>query len=268
MNGRLRCAIVLMASAGLLVACGDDGPSGRAAGSEVVEIQVPTGGDEGDGTDAHDATVDDTHDATNEVGDDATPEDTRDAAPAEVGHDATVEDSHDAMVEDSHDAMVEDSHDAMTEDSHDATADDSHDAMTEDSHDATADDSHDATADDDAAASTENVIEVEMVEFGFITEATSIPIGVPVTFRFVNTGVLPHEAMFGSLHEQSEYAEAGNHDGGHGEASHHGEVAALTLEAGETADIVLEFASPDEVWIGCHLPGHYDAGMKAELVLG
>ncbi|HSH11404.1 MAG TPA: plastocyanin/azurin family copper-binding protein, partial [Ilumatobacter sp.] len=146
-----------------------------------------------------------------------------------------------------HDAMVTDDHDAMTDD---------HDAMVTDDHE-----------DVDAASSAGVVVNVEMIEFGFVADTPSIPVGQPVTFRFQNTGVVPHEAMFGSIHQQEEFAQQTDHGDGHGSASHHGDVAAITLDAGETGEITLEFASPGEIWMGCHLPGHYAAGMIATLAV-
>lgn len=69
--------------------------------------------------------------------------------------------------------------------------------------------------------------------------------------------------MVGDAHEQEEFASAGGHDGGHGEAGHHGDVNAITLEAGEVGSVVVTFDEPGEMMLGCHIPGHWDAGMSA-----
>ena len=185
MDVRFHKVMALLSVAGVLAACGDDGPDEPFA-AEAVEVRVLAGGDASHG--AHD--------------------------------------------------------------------------------DVMADGAHDEAMADGAAGSEDSpgiVVEVEMVEFGFVTAQTELPVGQPVTFRFSNTGVVPHEAMFGTLHQQGEFAESGSHGDGHGEGGHHGDVAAITLDAGEVGEIVLEFGSPGEIWIGCHLPGHYEAGMKSTL---
>ena len=154
--------------------------------------------------------------------------------------------------------------DEMVVDDHAAT-DATHDSTSEEAHDGPADDeAHDEqqTAEPDQGT----VVHVEMVEFGFVADVDELPAGEPVTFRFSNTGVVPHEAMFGSHHQQQEFAESTDH-GSHGDAGHHGDVAAITLDPGGTADITLEFDETGEVWIGCHLPGHYDAGMAATFIV-
>ena len=110
------------------------------------------------------------------------------------------------------------------------------------------------------------VVNVEMVEFGFVADVDELPLGEPIVFRFTNTGAVPHEAMFGSHHQQDEFAASVGH-GDHGTDGHHGEVAAITLDPGVSSEMVIEFAEAGEVWIGCHLPGHYDAGMAASFAV-
>ena len=89
----------------------------------------------------------------------------------------------------------------------------------------------------------------------------SVPKGEPVTFRFVNSGQFEHEAMFGSLHQQEEFAATEGH-GDHGSEGHHGDIAALTLDSNAHGEMVMVFDSPGEGMIGCHLPGHWEAGMS------
>jgi uncharacterized cupredoxin-like copper-binding protein len=84
-----------------------------------------------------------------------------------------------------------------------------------------------------------------------------------VRFDFANDGAIVHEAMLGDAHQQDEFATEGGHDGGHAEADHHGDVHAITLEAGESGSLVVGFDQPGEMMIGCHIPGHWDAGMAA-----
>lgn len=128
--------------------------------------------------------------------------------------------------------------------------------------------SADATDEDgDAAPGADQiVVNVEMVEFGFVADVDVVPLGEPIIFRFANTGVVPHEAMFGTHHQQDEFASSAGH-GEHSADGHHGELAAITLDPGASAEMILEFSEAGEVWIGCHLPGHFDAGMAASFVV-
>ena len=123
----------------------------------------------------------------------------------------------------------------------------------------------DATAMDDTDG-TDLVIHVEMNEFGYELVETTIPAGSTVRFDFVNVGVIEHEAMFGTTHEQEEFADSAAH-GVHGEDGHHGSIPAITLGAGEAGSLVVEFDEPGEIMIGCHLPGHWVAGMVTTITV-
>lgn len=121
------------------------------------------------------------------------------------------------------------------------------------------------TAGDEPTADGEvAVVEVEMNEFAYEPSELTVPAGETVRFVFTNTGDIEHEAMIGTPHEQEEFESDGH--GGHGE-SHHGEVAAITLAPGETGELQVTFDEPAELLLGCHLPGHWDAGMKATLTV-
>jgi uncharacterized cupredoxin-like copper-binding protein len=105
------------------------------------------------------------------------------------------------------------------------------------------------------------VIEVEMVEFGYIPEVIDIKAGVPVILRFTNTGRLVHEAMVGDAHMQEEFAAAGDHDDGHGGGDdHHGDLMAVTVAPGETVDLEVVIDRPGTWYVACHLIGHYEKG--------
>lgn len=251
-----RTAGVLVVVA-LLAACGENGAGSPAAGGagdgEAIAIEVVARDDAPMGhadTDLdHDEAAPD-HD-TDVDRDEAEPNHDADADhdEAEPGRDADVD--HDA---------VEPDRDADAD--HDAEAGDDADA----GHESDADHGSDTDDVDHEAEATDTfVVNVEMVEFGYVADQTVLPVGEDVIFRFVNTGAIAHEAMFGSSHEQAEFAESGDHGGGgHDDAAgHHGEVTAITLDAGASADLVLRFETSGELWIGCHLPGHWDSGMGA-----
>lgn len=86
------------------------------------------------------------------------------------------------------------------------------------------------------------------------------------TVRFIvhNPGKLPHEFALGSLEEQQEHAVM---MAAHPDMQHH-EANTLSLAPGETRELVWQFGKAGKLEIACHLPGHYEAGMKAEVIVG
>jgi plastocyanin len=115
----------------------------------------------------------------------------------------------------------------------------------------------------DSESEDDGAILVVMNEFGYIIDQTEFALGATVTFEFTNEGAIEHEAMFGSALEQEEF----HADTDHGGAGHHGDVAAITLGAGESRSLTMTFEEPGEMVIGCHLLGHWEAGMATTLTV-
>ena len=122
--------------------------------------------------------------------------------------------------------------------------------------------------DDGMNGDADMVVEIVMSDFAYEMDDLVVPVGSTVRFDFVNEGAIEHEAMFGDAHQQEEFAELGDHSGDHGDAEgHHGEIDAITLEAGGSGSVTVTFDEAGEMMIGCHLPGHWDAGMSATFVV-
>ena len=88
---------------------------------------------------------------------------------------------------------------------------------------------------------------------------------------FRNDGTVRHEAVFGDLAEQeahhAEMAEmGGSHDGmDMGSAPHEmTELHSVIAEPGDTLEMVHTFEAASTM-IGCHEPGHWEAGMKLDI---
>lgn len=83
------------------------------------------------------------------------------------------------------------------------------------------------------------------------------------TIRFVvtNAGKIKHEFAIGTREEQLEHAKmmAAMPDMQHDEGN------AVSLEPGETRELIWQFGKAGAIEIACHLPGHYEAGMKAKV---
>jgi uncharacterized cupredoxin-like copper-binding protein len=109
------------------------------------------------------------------------------------------------------------------------------------------------------------VFEIGMFEFGYEPGIIDIEAGVPVVFRFTNTGKLTHEAMVGDAHMQEEFAAAGDHDDGQQGDDHHGNLMAILVQPGETKDLVVLIDQPGTWYVACHLIGHYEKGQIATI---
>ena len=83
------------------------------------------------------------------------------------------------------------------------------------------------------------------------------------TIRFVvtNAGKTKHEFTIGTREEQLEHAEMMASMPG----MKHEDGNSVTLEPGETKELIWQFGNAGAVEIACHLPGHYEAGMKARV---
>lgn len=47
----------------------------------------------------------------------------------------------------------------------------------------------------------------------------------------------------------------------------HMNANAIRIEPGETAELTWTFTDPGTVLMGCHEPGHYDAGMRGTITV-
>jgi uncharacterized cupredoxin-like copper-binding protein len=95
--------------------------------------------------------------------------------------------------------------------------------------------------------------------------AMTVPAGVPVTFVVTNSGTILHEFVLGDEAEQTaheaEMAAAG------GMSMPRDEDMAVGVEPGRTKELTVTFDEPGMVLAGCHVVGHYAAGMKAAVTI-
>ena len=168
------------------------------------------------------------------------PTTTQTQAPAEADLDNEQEEDHSA--ETSHDASDEHSNDAMHEPS-----------------------------DEDASVEA-RVIEVTMSEFAFEPSVIEVAAGETVTFIIENVGVVEHEFRLSNAHRIDEHIASGHADHHDGQEGHHdedGDVIGL-VAAGDTAQLTFRFPEDATLYthVACLIPGHYEAGMVAELTTG
>ncbi len=83
--------------------------------------------------------------------------------------------------------------------------------------------------------------------------------GETIAFTVTNSGVVPHEFVIGDEEVQEEHEnEMAVEDDGHGDE----EEYAVEVAPGETRTLVYTFEETGDLLYGCHVPGHYEAGMK------
>ena len=91
-----------------------------------------------------------------------------------------------------------------------------------------------------------------------------------------NAGKLPHEFILGDRATQLDHERqmqlappAGGHDHAHGPASHAtpDALGALTVPPGQTRRLSWTFDEPGIVLYGCHVLGHWAAGMRGTIVV-
>jgi Cu+-exporting ATPase len=95
----------------------------------------------------------------------------------------------------------------------------------------------------------------------FAPDAFNVRAGETVAFDISNSGALPHEFVIGdaSVQQAHESEMAAGHMGG--------EQNAIEVPAGQTVRLVYTFGQPGTLEIGCHLPGHFAAGMRGTITI-
>ncbi len=126
----------------------------------------------------------------------------------------------------------------------------------------------DRTADTGAAAVGSTVIDVTMTDMAFTPTVVEVKTGESVRFRFRNDGQVVHEAVIGDDAFQQGHAEEMVTMGSSADSMRHAsgdQPEALVLRPGETGEMTYEANAAGRLLIGCHQPGHWEAGMKATI---
>jgi uncharacterized cupredoxin-like copper-binding protein len=115
------------------------------------------------------------------------------------------------------------------------------------------------------AGDEDRVIEVtQSDEMRFDPASIEVQAGETILFEISNTGQTPHEFVLGDADLQAEHEEEMAEMG---EAAMSNEPNAIAVEPGETGTIVWTFTESGALEYGCHVPGHYQAGMVGELTV-
>ena len=120
------------------------------------------------------------------------------------------------------------------------------------------------------------VIEVDMTDIAFSIDTLEVSAGESVEFVFANEGAVDHEALFGdpaaqAAHHAEMQGGAGHdisemsgtdHGSGHEESAGAHEI---TVVPGQSIRVEHTFGEAGALEIGCHIPGHWEAGMKIDV---
>ncbi|MGH9035390.1 MAG: cupredoxin domain-containing protein [Acidimicrobiia bacterium] len=109
-------------------------------------------------------------------------------------------------------------------------------------------------------------VTIEMRDIAFDPDRLEVKAGETVEFVFRNTGMAEHGAVIGDekLQESQEGEGSSGHAGGHQGSEH---AARVVLSPGREGTLTYTFDEPGALFIGCHVPHHWDAGMKVAVTV-
>ncbi len=96
----------------------------------------------------------------------------------------------------------------------------------------------------------------------FSPDVLSVRAGETVAFEMSNPGALPHEFFLGTAAEQ----QAHEREMASG-APMHAEPGQVEVPADTTVRLVYTFDKPGTLEYGCHVPGHYPAGLRGTITV-
>lgn len=93
--------------------------------------------------------------------------------------------------------------------------------------------------------------------------AFAVPHGMPVTFVVTNAGAIEHEFFLGDEAAQTTHEHEMAGMGG----MTNNAANVISMKPGETKELTFMFAQGGVMLAGCHVPGHYPGGMKAQITV-
>jgi len=104
------------------------------------------------------------------------------------------------------------------------------------------------------------VIEVDIEHSRFDPASIQVEPGSTVRFVVHNNDPIPHEFLIGDEAAQDRH-ETGT------EPEHGARPGELSIPPGETRITTYNFPAQGSLLVGCHLPQHYDYGMRGEITI-
>ena len=105
------------------------------------------------------------------------------------------------------------------------------------------------------AASSADTIEITIEHSEFLPAQIEVEEGATVTFVIENRDPIAHEFILGDEAIQRVHET--------GTEKHHGDrPGEVSVPAGATRETTFTFTTDEDLTFACHLPGHYDYGMR------
>lgn len=118
------------------------------------------------------------------------------------------------------------------------------------------------------AADADRTIDIEVGnDLAFDPGELTVSAGETITFRIANTGDLAHDFTLGDEETQDAHEAEMMASGDEGDEMEHSDPNAVSVHAGETVELTWHFTEPGTVLYGCHVEGHYAAGMKGTITV-
>lgn len=107
-----------------------------------------------------------------------------------------------------------------------------------------------------------NVTTLDSMRFEF-SDDLGFRDGEVVNFVVTNKGKIPHEFSIGDADEQTKHREMMRKMPG----MVHSDGNTITIPPGQMQQITWEFKGKSEVVFACNIPGHFEAGMRADAIV-
>ncbi len=97
----------------------------------------------------------------------------------------------------------------------------------------------------------------------FSPNVVRIKRGQTIRFRVVNGGQMKHEMVLGTLNELQKHAALMRKF----PEMEHDDPNAVSIEPGQTGELVWRFTKAGDFNFACLVPGHFEAGMRGKIVV-
>lgn len=109
------------------------------------------------------------------------------------------------------------------------------------------------------------VIRLVATNFGYEPRQIEVRLGEEVRLVFENPTDLPHEVYIGSEAEQAQHGAVLSDPTVDPADADAADPASLYVPAGGVGQLVFRFDDAEDIIVGCHLPGHWESGMRASI---
>ena len=100
-------------------------------------------------------------------------------------------------------------------------------------------------------------------EMRFVPDSFTVKQGDTVTFEVKNVGSLDHELFIGNQAQQDEHETEMRQMG----SMMHDHATGVGVVGGQSKTLTLKFSQAGTFLMGCHVPGHWTAGMRGTIVV-